>query len=100
MKLPCFFCFACVCLLISASAAFSQQIALTIDDLPSHGTLPPRVTRTDVAKSILKALKEAHTPKVYGFVNAKNSNSTPRTSKCSSSGAAPASPSAITPTPT
>jgi peptidoglycan-N-acetylglucosamine deacetylase len=100
MKLLRFSCCAYVCLLLLASALFSQQVAITIDDLPSHGILPPGVTRTDVAKSILKALKEAHTPKVYGFVNAKNSNSTPRTSKCSSSGEAPASPSAITPTPT
>jgi hypothetical protein len=51
--------------------AFSQQLAVTIDDLPSHGTLPPGMTRTDVARSILKALNDAHVPKVYGFVNAK-----------------------------
>ena len=50
---------------------FSQEVAITIDDLPSHGALPPNITRADVAKSILKALKDAHAPKVYGFVNAK-----------------------------
>jgi len=58
-------------MLILASAAFSQQVAITIDDLPSHGTLPPGMTRADVAKSILKTLKDAHAPKVYGFVNAR-----------------------------
>jgi peptidoglycan-N-acetylglucosamine deacetylase len=71
MKLPYFFCFACVCSLIFASAGFSQQVALTFDDLPSHGSLPSGMTRTDVARSILKTLKEARAPKVYGFVNAR-----------------------------
>ena len=58
-------------MLIFASAGFSQQVALTIDDLPSHGALPPGMTRADVAKSILKTLQDAHAPKVYGFINAK-----------------------------
>jgi peptidoglycan/xylan/chitin deacetylase (PgdA/CDA1 family) len=58
-------------MLILASATFSQQLAITFDDLPSHGSLPPGMTRADVAKSILKALKDARAPKVYGFVNAK-----------------------------
>lgn len=71
MKLPSLFCFASLCMLVFASGAFSQQIALTIDDLPSHGSLPPGMTRADVAESILKTLKDAHAPKVYGFINAK-----------------------------
>jgi peptidoglycan-N-acetylglucosamine deacetylase len=72
MKTLYLFCFACVCTLISAPAAFPQaKVALTIDDLPSHGALPPGMTRTEVAKSILKTLKDAHAPQVYGFVNAK-----------------------------
>jgi peptidoglycan-N-acetylglucosamine deacetylase len=54
-----------------AIPALSQQVALTFDDLPSHGSLPPGVTRIDVAKSILKTLRDAQAPKVYGFVNAK-----------------------------
>jgi peptidoglycan/xylan/chitin deacetylase (PgdA/CDA1 family) len=58
-------------MLIFASAGFSQQVALTIDDLPSHGALPPGMTRADVAKRILKTLQDAHAPKVYGFINAK-----------------------------
>jgi peptidoglycan-N-acetylglucosamine deacetylase len=58
-------------MLTLASVAFSQQVAITVDDLPSHGALPPGMTRTDVAKSILKTLKDAHAPKVYGFVNAR-----------------------------
>ena len=51
--------------------AAAQQVAITVDDLPSHGALPPLMSRADVAKSILKTLHEYHAPKVYGFVNAK-----------------------------
>ena len=64
-------CLAVLCNIVSANPLLSQQIALTIDDLPSHGALPPGMTRADVAKSILKTLKDAHAPKVYGFVNAR-----------------------------
>lgn len=71
MKLPRLFFCPCLYLLTFASPSFSQQVAITVDDLPSHGTLPPGMTRSDVAKSILKTLKDAQAPKVYGFVNAK-----------------------------
>jgi peptidoglycan/xylan/chitin deacetylase (PgdA/CDA1 family) len=64
-------CLAFLCACVFAPSALSQQVAITIDDLPSHGALPPGMTRADVARSILKALKEARAPKVYGFVNAK-----------------------------
>jgi peptidoglycan-N-acetylglucosamine deacetylase len=66
-----FLCVAVLCNFALASPALSQQIAITIDDLPSHGALPPGMTRADVAKSILKTLKDARAPKVYGFVNAR-----------------------------
>ena len=49
----------------------AQEVAITVDDLPSHGALPPGMTRTDVARDILKTLREYHAPQVYGFVNAK-----------------------------
>lgn len=71
MRMSCALCFVCVCMMISASAAFPQTVALTIDDLPSHGALPPGMSRVDVARSILNTLKQAHAPKVYGFVNPK-----------------------------
>jgi peptidoglycan/xylan/chitin deacetylase (PgdA/CDA1 family) len=81
MKLPHFFFCHCVCLFIFASRAFPQQVAITIDDLPSHGALPPGTTRADVATSILKTLKDAHVPKVYGFVNAKKLEQHPEESE-------------------
>jgi peptidoglycan/xylan/chitin deacetylase (PgdA/CDA1 family) len=64
-------CLACGSALAITPAAFSQEVAITVDDLPSHGALPPGMSRVDVAKSIIATLKDAHVPKVYGFVNAK-----------------------------
>ena len=49
--------------------ASAQQIALTFDDLPSHDKLPPGETRVEIAQKIIAALKDAHVPPVYGFVN-------------------------------
>jgi peptidoglycan/xylan/chitin deacetylase (PgdA/CDA1 family) len=63
--------FACIYMLLTAGAALAQEVAVTVDDLPSHGALPSGMTRSDIARSILKSLKDAHAPKVYGFVNAK-----------------------------
>lgn len=57
--------------LVFAPQVFSQQVALTFDDLPSHGPLPPGMSRTDIASSIIKALLAAHVSHVYGFVNAQ-----------------------------
>jgi len=48
------------------------QIAITFDDLPVHNDLPPDVTRRQVGRNIIKALKDAHVSKVYGFVNASH----------------------------
>ena len=54
---------------LSFCAASAQQIALTFDDLPAHGPLPPGETRMQVVTSILGTLKESHVPPVHGFVN-------------------------------
>jgi peptidoglycan/xylan/chitin deacetylase (PgdA/CDA1 family) len=48
----------------------APQVALTFDDLPVHGPLPEGLDRAGIAKSIIKALQEAHAPPVFGFVNA------------------------------
>jgi peptidoglycan/xylan/chitin deacetylase (PgdA/CDA1 family) len=47
----------------------APQMAITFDDLPAHGPLPPGESRTDVATKILEALRDARVPPVYGFVN-------------------------------
>jgi lysophospholipase L1-like esterase len=54
-----------------SQAAAPQAVALTVDDLPAHASLPQGMTRAGIAQSILETLKNAHAPAVYGFMNAK-----------------------------
>lgn len=61
-----------------ASGKSNIRIALTFDDLPRHSDVPPGVTRQQVAKDIIAALKAAHTPPVYGFVNAVHLQNDPK----------------------
>ena len=49
----------------------AQKLAITFDDLPLNGELPPGVTRPETAKNVLAILKKRHAPPVYGFINAK-----------------------------
>jgi peptidoglycan/xylan/chitin deacetylase (PgdA/CDA1 family) len=49
----------------------AQKLAITFDDLPLNGELPPGVTRAETAKNVLAILKKRHAPPVYGFINAK-----------------------------
>ncbi|MGA2019516.1 MAG: polysaccharide deacetylase family protein [Candidatus Sulfotelmatobacter sp.] len=49
----------------------AQKLAITFDDLPLNGLLPPGVTRVETTKNILEILKKRHVPPVYGFINAK-----------------------------
>jgi peptidoglycan-N-acetylglucosamine deacetylase len=60
--------FLTVLLLSHAGAA--QRVAITFDDLPLNGSLPPGMTEVDVATNVLAILKKNHVPPVYGFVNA------------------------------
>jgi peptidoglycan/xylan/chitin deacetylase (PgdA/CDA1 family) len=60
-----------------ASAAPAQQIAFTWDDLPAHGQLPPGVTRVQVGKDLLAAMKVAHLPPAWGFVNGVHTTEEP-----------------------
>jgi peptidoglycan-N-acetylglucosamine deacetylase len=52
-------------------ACAAQKLAVTFDDLPLNGTLPPGVTETETTKNVLAILKKRRLPPVYGFVNAK-----------------------------
>jgi peptidoglycan-N-acetylglucosamine deacetylase len=56
---------------VAGADAGRSQVALTFDDLPNHGGLPPGVTRSDVARALIAALQERHVPPSYGFVNAR-----------------------------
>lgn len=53
-----------------ACAAERFDIAITVDDLPAHGKLPPAMTRLGIARSYLETLKAHGVPEAYGFVNA------------------------------
>lgn len=60
--------FLCVCL---TGVCCAQKLAITMDDLPLNGLLPPGVTRTQTTAAVLSILKKRHVPPVYGFINAK-----------------------------
>src|SRR5437588_6684388 len=57
--------------LLMAGVSSAQKVAITFDDLPLNGDLPPGVTRAQIARDTLAILKARHAPPVYGFVNAK-----------------------------
>jgi hypothetical protein len=46
------------------------DIAITVDDLPAHGSLPPGMSWPGIAQSYLGTLQAHHVPEAYGFVNA------------------------------
>jgi peptidoglycan/xylan/chitin deacetylase (PgdA/CDA1 family) len=46
------------------------DIAITVDDLSAHGTLPPGMHWPDIAERYLATLKAHRVPEAYGFVNA------------------------------
>jgi peptidoglycan/xylan/chitin deacetylase (PgdA/CDA1 family) len=52
-------------------------LAITIDDLPRHGDLPPGVTRADLARKIVGILHDEKVGPVYGFINAQKSDQDP-----------------------
>ncbi len=61
------------------SAAAPIRVAITVDDLPSHGPLPPGVTRLTIHKELVAAFRAHHIPAVTGFVNAKAVSEEPET---------------------
>ncbi len=46
------------------------DIAITVDDLPVHGSATPGLSRVDIANNYINALKAHKVPQAYGFVNA------------------------------
>ncbi len=47
------------------------QVAITVDDLPAHGPVPPGVDRLELHQRLLAAFEAHHVPRVYGFVNGR-----------------------------
>ena len=67
--------------LAAPAAAQGLELAITVDDLPVHGPLPPGETRESVARDMLAALKAAGVPEAYGFLNGKHLETVPETEK-------------------
>jgi peptidoglycan/xylan/chitin deacetylase (PgdA/CDA1 family) len=68
---------AALATLLFAAFLPAQEVALTFDDLPRTGELPPGLMRVEIVKAIASILKDAHAPQVYGFVNAGKLASAP-----------------------
>jgi len=69
--------FGFILLEIFCGVSTAQKLAITFDDLPLNGSLPPGVTRVDTAKNVLEILRKRHVPPVYGFINAKRLEGNP-----------------------
>jgi peptidoglycan-N-acetylglucosamine deacetylase len=55
----------------------TPTVALTFDDLPAHGALPRKLSRVEIARSIIRALQDGAAPPIYGFVNGKRMEEDP-----------------------
>jgi peptidoglycan/xylan/chitin deacetylase (PgdA/CDA1 family) len=53
----------------SDQASRPIKVAITVDDIPEHGDLPPGISREDVSRGILKVFKKNGIDHVYGFTN-------------------------------
>ena len=58
-----------IAILAAHTKSHSQQVAITWDDLPAHSALPQGETRVEIGHKLIAAMKAAHMPPVYGFVN-------------------------------
>ena len=68
---------ACAVLFVLCGLCCAQKLAITFDDLPRNGELPPGVTQAETAKNVVEILKKRHVPPVYGFINAKKLEGSP-----------------------
>lgn len=66
-----------LCSLALTGAGSAQKLAITMDDLPLNGLLPPGVSRAQTTQDVLAVLKKRHVPPVYGFINAKKLEGNP-----------------------
>ena len=55
--------------LLFPTAVTGTDLAITIDDLPTHGPLPPGITRLAVADQIIEVLRRHGIRDAVGFVN-------------------------------
>jgi peptidoglycan/xylan/chitin deacetylase (PgdA/CDA1 family) len=59
--------------LFSLNAYAKIQVAITVDDLPSHSGAPAGTDRVELARRMVAVLKAHNVPEVYGFLNAGRS---------------------------
>lgn len=77
-------CVGAVALVLAGHAAAADggyKLAITIDDLPSHGALPTGMTRSGVARMTLDAYATHKVPRVYGYINAVHLKGDPDNAK-------------------
>jgi peptidoglycan/xylan/chitin deacetylase (PgdA/CDA1 family) len=67
--LPSLLAFAMASHAAAAPAPPPPEIAITVDDVPVHGPLPPGETRASIAAQMIEALRAAGLKDVYGLVN-------------------------------
>lgn len=53
------------------------EVAITVDDLPSHGPVAPGLDRMAIVSRMLDAFAKHHAPPVHGFVNGKKVDDDP-----------------------
>jgi cellulose synthase (UDP-forming) len=63
--------------LLFPAVATGADLAVTIDDLPTHGPLPPGITRLAVADQIIEVLRRHGIRDAVGFVNGGQIADTP-----------------------
>jgi peptidoglycan/xylan/chitin deacetylase (PgdA/CDA1 family) len=71
-----------VALALASPSAFAEaperfDIAITVDDVPLHGMLPPGMTRIGIARATLDTLKAHGVAEAVGFVNAARADKEP-----------------------
>jgi peptidoglycan/xylan/chitin deacetylase (PgdA/CDA1 family) len=62
---------ALLCALAVAEPSVKLKVALTFDDLPLNGLLPPGALKSDYARDTIEVLKRHRVPPSYGFINAR-----------------------------
>jgi len=62
---------------LPAMAKDRLALAITFDDLPVHGPLPPNETRVGVGDALIAAMRAAKAGPVYGFINAAQAEKSP-----------------------
>lgn len=65
------------CVLTPTPVAALTEMAVTVDDLPTHGALPRGASRLEIAQVMLRALQKHQVPEAYGFVNGRQVRASP-----------------------